>query len=126
MIDGITELGIRNFLKSLDSRTLYTVGLFSLDLDTCEFELILKAIRSQMTHVVVLKDMMDRNFGQSDEETHVLIPNAPAVQYSVLSEYNDIKNAINTVLGNKDLYTLYTEYIIKGREKDQEKKPQTM
>ena len=126
MIDGITELGIRNFLKSLDSRTLYDAGIFSLNLNTCEFEVILKSIRSKMNHAVVLKDMIDRDFNQSDENSHVLIPKDPAVQYSVISEYFDIKNAINIVLGNKNLYALYTEYVIKEREKEQGKRPQTM
>lgn len=104
MTDTIIKTNARIFLKTLDSQTLYELGLLNLDLSNCDFLVILKSIRSKLNYAIVLKDKI------ADK-------NAP---HSLYSEYFDIKNAINTALANPNLYALFTDYISKARQEEKQ------
>ena len=104
------EINIRNFFKTLSNEDLAnSVYLFGLDFDNISLDDLFGHLIALYNEVVILKDMVDRNFEQREGE-HVLLPRDPKVQSVIIGDYYRKKGVLSKVLNNNDVYEVFIDY----------------
>ena len=107
------ELAIRNFFKTLSNEDIAnSVYLFGLDFNKISLDSLFGYLIALYNEVIVLKDMVDRNFEQREGE-HVLLPKDPKVQSVIIGDYYRKEGVLLKILNNKDVYELFIDYTAK-------------
>lgn len=112
-----SEQNIRNYFKTFTQEDLAnSVYLFGIDFDKESLDTIFGYLIALYNEVVILKDMINRDFEQREGE-HVLLPKDPKIQTIIIQDYFRKEAALQKALNNEDVYNKLISYLVERRQK---------